>query len=91
MVIARVSIYEAEELVTDYCVYELINQGKRKTVIWTSFVEVSEVDTSPLLPILLLYQNQVSYPGQVMGFSNELVLQEFVYFFFKSNIMLRGH
>ena len=59
LVISRISIHEAEKLVSRGPIHELINSWEWEAVLWASFVEVSEVDTGSQLAIGLLDQDNV--------------------------------
>ena len=37
------------------CIHQLIYLGKGERILWTGFVQICEVHTYPLLPVLLPY------------------------------------
>ena len=55
LVVPRISIYEAEQLMSRGRVHELINSQKWEVVLWASFVEFGEVYIGPSLAIGLFH------------------------------------
>ena len=65
--IAREAIQERHDFTASCRNNNFVDSWQRKIVLWTSFVEVGEIDTHSSFPILLLHHDDI---GEPVGVSN---------------------
>ena len=77
LIIARESVYEAEELVASSGVHYEVDSGEGKAVFRASPVNIGKINVESPFSIRLLDENNISQPDGIMYFSNSSVLEEF--------------
>ena len=81
LVISRESVHEAEKLVASCGVHYKVDSRLGKTIFWTGFVDISEVNVESSFVICLFDEDYISQPVGVFYFSDSFGLGEFVNFF----------
>jgi len=71
LVVPGVSLHETEKLRARHCLYHLIHPWEGETILWASFIEVSEVDADPPPAVLLLHEDEIGEPVGVECLSDE--------------------
>ncbi|CAL9019504.1 unnamed protein product [Prunus brigantina] len=71
LVVSRIGVHETEQLVTDSCIHKLVYPRQRKTVLWTSLVQVGIVLTHSPSAIALPNHDRVRKPDRVRGFPDK--------------------
>ena len=51
LIVPRICIHGAQQLMPCYCIYQLIYLGQIEAVIWACFIQVCEVDAGSSLSI----------------------------------------
>ena len=90
LVVAGEGVHEAEQLVSRCCIDESVDLWQREAVFGTGFIEVGEVNADPPLTIGLLHYYNIRSPLGIMGFPNELSIEELVYLFIDGALTLGG-
>ena len=71
MVIPGAAVHEAEKFMARCRFYQLIDPPGGKAILWTNFMEVSEVDVGPPL-VILLHEDGIGEPVGVECLSDEV-------------------
>ena len=75
LIIARIGVHEAKELVSSRNFYWLIDPPEGITIFWTCFVEIRKVDADSPLSILFLHENEIKEPVWIERLSDEAILK----------------
>ena len=78
LIITRESVHEAEELVTSSDVHYEVDSGEGKAIFRASPVNIGKVNAELPFSICLLDKNHISQPVEIINFSDNLGLEEFV-------------
>ena len=78
LVLAGEGIHETEEFMAGCGVYDEVYPRQRETVLWTCFVDVSEVDTESPLAICFFDEYDVGQPLRILYLPDRSCLEEFV-------------
>ena len=73
MIVAGEGIHETEEFIAGCGVYDEVYPRQRETVLWTCFVDVSEVDTESPLAICFFDDYDIGQPGNHSGYSTSQI------------------
>ena len=57
-------------------VHKLVDSWQWEEILWAGFIEVCIIDTNPLFSVRFLYHHHIGQPLGIMGFPNELSLEE---------------
>jgi len=71
LIIARIGIHEAKELVSCHSLYQLMNPQEEITILWACSVEACKFDADSLLPVLFLHEDGIREPVGVKHFSDK--------------------
>ena len=63
------------------CIHQLVNPKEGKGALWANLIQISEVHTHMLLPIVLLYYHSISQSLEVEDLLNCSSLFQLVYFY----------
>ena len=77
MIVAGEGIHETEEFMAGCGVYDEVYSRQRETVLWTCFVDVSEVDTESPLSIFFFDEYDVGQPLRILYLPDRSYLEEF--------------
>ena len=77
LVVAGEGIHKTKEFMAGYGVYDEVYPRQRETVLWTCFVDVSEVDTKLPLAICFFNEYDVGQPLKILYFPNRPYMEEF--------------
>ena len=81
LVVPGKHIREVEQLVTYYCIDELVYPGKKEAVFWASFIQVYVVYTDLPLVIGFLEQDHVHTPVRIAHFVDKTRVKQLLHFF----------
>ena len=59
LVVSKICIHEARELVFDNGVHKLVNPWEREGILWACLVDVCIVNTNPPFSILFLHHDYI--------------------------------
>ena len=88
LMVSLKSIKETHSRMTYSCMHQLIYQRKGEKIFRTGFIQVCEVYTYLLLPILLFYHHDVGQPLRIKNLIDSPCSLQFSYLFFRSFIMI---
>ena len=61
-------------------IYQLINSGQGKTVLWAGLIKICEIDIHSPLPVCFLDHDHVGQALKVVDFLNEICSKQLIYF-----------
>ena len=78
LIVAGEGIHETKEFMAGCGIYDEVYPRQRKIVLWTCFVDVSEVDTKSPLSICFFDEYDVGQPLRILYLPDRSFLEEFV-------------
>ena len=67
--------------VSHHGIHQLVNPRDGKGVLWANIIQINEVHTDTLLPILLLHHHSISQPLGIQDLLNGSSLFQLVYLY----------
>ena len=77
LIIARESVHEAEELVSNSDIHYEVDPGYEKAIFRAGSIHVNEVNAELPLAIFLLDEDNIIHPVRIIYFLNSSGLEEF--------------
>ena len=84
LVVAGEGVHKTEEFMVGCGVYDEVYPRQRETVLWTFFVDVSEVDTESPLAICFFDEYDVGQPLRILYLPDRSCMEEF------ANLLIDG-
>ena len=78
-------VYEEEHSVPSSGINYLIYPGEKKTIIWTSIIQVGVIDTNSLFPTFLCNDHHIFQPVWIFDFPDKSGYQQLI------NLSLNDH